>query len=68
VVLTSFTPAAKGRIVLASQTGHLLASDDDGASFALVKLERPVPAAAVLALAGGLIVAGPRGTQAVPLP
>jgi photosystem II stability/assembly factor-like uncharacterized protein len=68
VGLTAGTLAAKGRIVLASQTGHLLASDDDGASFAAVKLERPVPAAAVLALADGLIVAGPRGAQALPLP
>jgi photosystem II stability/assembly factor-like uncharacterized protein len=68
VGLTAGTLAAKGRIVLVSQTGHLLASSDDGASFTTVKLERPVPAAAVLALAGGLIVAGPRGAQAVPLP
>ena len=68
VGLTAGTLDAKGRIVLVSQTGHLLASGDDGASFTAVKLERPVPAAAVLALAGGLIMAGPRGAQAVPLP
>jgi photosystem II stability/assembly factor-like uncharacterized protein len=59
---------AKGRIVLASQTGHLLASSDDGASFAPVKQNRPIPAAAVLAMPSGLIVAGPRGVQALELP
>lgn len=68
VGLTAGTIDAKGRILLASQTGHLLASGDDGASFAPIKLDRPVPAAAVLAMGSGLIVAGPRGAQALALP
>jgi photosystem II stability/assembly factor-like uncharacterized protein len=54
--------------VVASQTGNLLASRDDGATFTPVKLERPVPAAAVLAMPGNLLVAGPRGAQVVALP
>lgn len=68
VGLTAGTLDAKGRIVLASQTGHLLTSQDDGASFASVRLDRPVPAAAVLAKGDALIVAGPRGVQALALP
>ncbi len=68
VGLTASTIDAKGRIVLASQTGHVLASADGGATFAPIKLDRPIPAAAVLATGGTLIVAGPRGTSAVALP
>jgi photosystem II stability/assembly factor-like uncharacterized protein len=60
---------AGGRIVLASQAGHLLTSADQGASFSPVKLDRPVPAAAVLGVAPGrVLVAGPRGLQVQPLP
>jgi photosystem II stability/assembly factor-like uncharacterized protein len=68
VGLTAGAADAGGRIVLASQTGHLLASKDDGASFAPIRQERPVPAAAVLVVPGGLLVAGPRGAQALPQP
>jgi photosystem II stability/assembly factor-like uncharacterized protein len=66
--LTANTIDAQGRIVIASQTGHLLASRDDGATFAPLKVERPVPAAAVLATGGALVVAGPRGVQTVAMP
>jgi photosystem II stability/assembly factor-like uncharacterized protein len=68
VGLTAATIGPDGRMVLASQTGNLLASRDDGATFTPVKLERPVPAAAVLAMPGNLLVAGPRGAQVVALP
>lgn len=68
VGLTAGALDARGRIVLTSQTGHVLASDDGGASFSPIKLDRPIPAAAVLAMGSGLIVAGPRGLQALTLP
>ncbi|MEJ5989895.1 YCF48-related protein [Ramlibacter sp. PS3R-8] len=58
-----------GRILLASQAGHLFVSSDDGAKFSAVALERPFPAAAVLGTAPGrVLVAGPRGVLAQPLP
>jgi len=66
VGLTAGTLDDKGRIVLASQAGHVLVSADDGASFAPLKTERPLPAAAVTrAGAGTLVVGGPRGIQTV---
>jgi photosystem II stability/assembly factor-like uncharacterized protein len=69
VGLTAATVDDAGRIVLASQAGHLLASADNGATFTPVKLDRPMPAAAVLAVASGrVLVAGPRGVQPQPLP
>jgi len=68
VGLTAGATDTRGRIVLASQTGHLLASNDDGASFAPIRQERPVPTAAVLMVPGALLVAGPRGAQALPQP
>lgn len=69
VGLTAAAVDPRGHLLLASQAGHLLASGDDGASFRALRLERPFPAAAVLALAPGrALVAGPRGLQAQPLP
>ena len=68
VGLTAGIVDAQGRIVLASQAGHLLASGDDGASFTPIRTERPVPAAALASAAGTLVVAGPRGVQALPSP
>lgn len=62
VGLTGSTLDARGRFVVVSQAGHVLASSDDGASFAPLKVERPQPAAAVVAAADGtLVLAGPRG-------
>ena len=59
----------QGRIVLVSQAGHVLASADDGASFAPVPIKRPVPASAVVSASKGtLVIAGPRGAQSQPLP
>jgi len=66
VGLTAGTLDERGRIVLVSQAGHLLASADDGASFALLKTERALPAAAVVGTAAGtLVLGGPRGLHTV---
>ena len=39
--LTGSTLDERGRIVIVSQAGHVLMSTDDGASFAMIKVERP---------------------------
>ena len=58
----------QGRIVLVSQAGHVLVSTDDGASFTPLKIERPLPAAAVLdAGNNALVISGPRGVRTQPL-
>ena len=68
VGLTASTLDERGRLVIVSQAGHVLVSGDDGASFTLAKVERPIPAAAVVSAgAGALIVAGPRGVHSLPL-
>jgi photosystem II stability/assembly factor-like uncharacterized protein len=59
---------AQGRIVVVSQAGHVLLSSDRGASFAPTKVERPLPAAAVLTTPDGLVLAGPRGVHTLNLP
>jgi photosystem II stability/assembly factor-like uncharacterized protein len=54
-----------GRVVLVSQAGHVLVSSDDGASFKPLKLERPIPAAAVSSAGkDAVVIAGPRGVHA----
>jgi photosystem II stability/assembly factor-like uncharacterized protein len=54
--------------VLVSQAGHVLVSDDDGAAFVAATVERPLPAAAVVAAGSGtLVVAGPRGVSTLRL-
>ena len=69
VGLTAGIRQDDGRIVLVSQAGHVLVSADDGANFKVAKTERTVPAAAVAAPAQGtLVLAGPRGAQALQLP
>lgn len=68
VGLTASTRDERGRYVIVSQAGHVLVSGDDGASFHLAKVERPIPAAAVASAgASALIVAGPRGVHTLPL-
>ena len=69
VGLTGSSTDAKGRIVIVSQAGHVLVSDDDGASFTLAKVDKPLPAAAV-ALAGPstIVIGGPRGLAPLALP
>jgi len=67
VGMTGGTVGTDGRYVIVSQAGHVLASDDAGATFALQPVAQPMPAAAVVAANGGaLVVAGPRGVRAVP--
>jgi photosystem II stability/assembly factor-like uncharacterized protein len=56
-----------GRMVLVSNAGHLLLSSDEGASFRPLVVERPSPAAAVLAAGKDLVIAGPRGLRVQPL-
>jgi photosystem II stability/assembly factor-like uncharacterized protein len=66
VGLTASTLDERGRIVIVSQAGHVLVSGDEGASFAPLKIERPIPAAAVASAGPGLLaLAGPRGVQTV---
>jgi len=67
VGMTGGTVGADGRYVIVSQAGHVLASDDAGATFALQPVQQPQPAAAVVVANGGaLVVAGPRGVRALP--
>jgi photosystem II stability/assembly factor-like uncharacterized protein len=69
VGLTAGTRQDDGRIVLVSQAGHILTSNDDGATFKAAVVERTVPAAAVTTPArGALVIAGPRGAQSLQLP
>ncbi|RZI39936.1 glycosyl hydrolase [Herbaspirillum sp. HC18] len=52
------------RLVLISQSGRMLASDDTGEHFRPVKLKQPGPASAVLCAPGDLaVIAGMRGVQ-----
>lgn len=66
VGLTAGTNDA-ARLVLVSQAGHVLVSRDDGASFRPLDLERPLPAAAVVGVDQGVVIAGPRGLRTQPL-
>jgi photosystem II stability/assembly factor-like uncharacterized protein len=56
-----------GRMVLVSNAGHVLVSNDEGASFRPLAIERPLPAAAVVAAGKDLVIAGPRGLRLQPL-
>ncbi|MEJ8850876.1 WD40/YVTN/BNR-like repeat-containing protein [Variovorax rhizosphaerae] len=67
--LTASTRDGEGRLLIVSQVGHVLMSRDDGASFTPIPFERSAPAAAVAVPAKGtLLIAGPRGAQALQLP
>lgn len=62
--LTGGTVLDDGRIVLASQVGLILVSNDNGTSFSQVKVNQPTPAAGVASIGGNaLAVAGQRGVQ-----
>lgn len=58
VGLTGATVTEDGRILLVSQAGQVLVSSDDGLSFTRLKLERQVPAAALLDATGNALVMG----------
>jgi photosystem II stability/assembly factor-like uncharacterized protein len=61
VGITGAAVTEDGRIVLVSQEGHVLVSDD-GARFRAVKVERPIPVSAVVSLdKTTLALAGLRG-------
>jgi photosystem II stability/assembly factor-like uncharacterized protein len=65
VGLTGGAVTPDGRIVLVSQAGHVIVSSDSGSTFAPLAVDRPLPAAAVVALgANSIVVAGPRGVHA----
>ena len=67
VGITAGTTEA-ARMVLVSNAGHVLVSNDAGVSFRSVAIERPFPAAAVVAAGADLVViAGPRGVRTQPL-
>ncbi|HEY1092654.1 MAG TPA: YCF48-related protein, partial [Burkholderiaceae bacterium] len=66
VGLTASAEGADGRWYLASQTGHVLVSDDGAQTFQALRLARPQPISALLVTATGLVIAGPRGVQGQP--
>jgi photosystem II stability/assembly factor-like uncharacterized protein len=66
--ITAGTVTADGRIILLSQAGHVLVSNDDGASFKLQAKNGLAPvAAAQVTTAGALVLAGARGLRQLPL-
>ncbi len=66
--ITAGTSSPDGGIYLATQTGRLLVSRDEGASFAAAVVEAPASAAAVEVVDRAAIVAGRRGVRTVHLP
>lgn len=63
--VTGSSVCGEGRIVLVSQAGRMLLSDNSGASFRPVKLEQAVPASAVACLGRDVsVIAGARGVSA----
>ena len=63
--ITGSSVCGDGRIVLVSQAGRMLLSDNSGASFRPVKLEQAVPASAVACLSRDVsVIAGARGVLA----
>jgi photosystem II stability/assembly factor-like uncharacterized protein len=62
--ITASATAADGRILLASQGGQVLVSDDGAASFRRIKVERPVPGFAISTIErNAVVIAGLRGVQ-----
>jgi len=63
--ITGSTTCGEKRLLLVSQAGKVLLSDNVGESFRPVKLDQAVPASAVACLGSDLgIVVGPRGVHA----
>lgn len=65
--LTGASSLGERGLVLVSQSGRILVSDDGGARFAPLKIEQASPAAAVIDVGGAVAVAGPRGVRIQPL-
>ncbi|MOA27431.1 hypothetical protein D3C78_1483100 [compost metagenome] len=66
--ITAGTITANGRIVLLSQAGHVLVSNDDGASFELQPESALAPVAAAQSIGtASLLLAGTRGVRLLPL-
>ena len=64
VGLTGSALDADGRFIVVSQAGHVLVGTADGVQFKPAKIERPLPAAAVIAVSRDTVaVAGPRGVD-----
>ena len=64
VGLVGATMTGEGKLVLVSQGGHILVSSDNGASFVPIKMDHPVPAAAVVALGTETVaMVGPLGAK-----
>ncbi|MNG32641.1 hypothetical protein D3C84_1187060 [compost metagenome] len=62
--ITAGTITANGRIVLLSQAGHVLVSNDDGASFELQPESALAPVAAAQSIGtASLLLAGTRGVR-----
>ena len=62
--ITGAASCGPSRLLLVSQSGKLLVSDDAGATFRPVKIEQPSPATAVACLGdGGAVIAGTRGIR-----
>lgn len=65
--LTGGTLTDDGRIVLVSQEGHAIVSADGGFTFAPIRLQRPVPASAVVCAGPGMLaLAGAHGVSVQP--
>lgn len=66
--INASTRLADGRIVLVSQHGEILVSDDDGASFSLVPVDNTFPYADVIEVEPGqLVLVGTGGQRTVSL-
>lgn len=62
--LTGATACKNQRLVLVSQAGRVLVSDDAGLNFRALKLEQTTPGSAVVCLPGdGVVIAGARGVR-----
>lgn len=66
--ITASSVTADGRIILVSQAGHVLISNDDGASFTQKPQDRLGPAAAVQSVGSSSVtIAGAQGLRQLPM-
>lgn len=64
VGLVGATITADGKLVLVSQAGHVLVSNDDGARFMPVKIDHPTPSAGIVAVGKDAVaIVGPLGIK-----